>query len=434
MTYPAGNVLIIDNDQAHHDILALRLQQLGYIAVSADDSRQALDLLAEQRFKLILLSISLWGMSSYQILERLNDSGILRSTAVIVLTPADNTPGIDRCLELGASDYLPEPFSPSVLKARIAACLAQLLLRDYQQSDEQREALLKIEHDVHIARQIQLGFLPRELPQPPGWEIAARFQPAREVAGDFYDAFMLTQNRRVGFVIADVCDKGVGAALFMALSRSLIHAFAQQHYNTLSWMDAMADDTRARPRETSGRPTTPIIGANALKNAVVLTNNYITTNHLEMNMFFTLFFGVLDPATGALLYVNAGHCPPLIVGPDGIRAKLATTGPVIGLFPELQFEIARAQLQPGDTLFCYTDGVTDARTPSGEFFDVKRLYPLLEQPDPTATALLNRIESSVHAHIASAAQFDDITMLAVRRVLPESLFEIVPSLETGMIA
>jgi serine phosphatase RsbU (regulator of sigma subunit) len=421
MTSPAGNVLIIDNNQAHHDILALQLQRLGYIVVSADDGRQALDLLAEQRFKLILLSISLWGMNSYQILGRLNDSGILRSTAVIVLTPADNTLGIDRCLELGASDYLPEPFSPPVLKVRIAACLAQQELRDYQQSDEQREALLKIEHDVHIARQIQLGFLPRELPQPHGWEIAARFHPAREVAGDFYDAFMLTQNRRVGFVIADVCDKGVGAALFMALSRSLIHAFAQQHYNTLSWMDVLTDDIRARPRETGGRQTTPIIGANALKNAVVLTNNYITTNHLEMNMFFTLFFGVLDPATGALLYVNAGHCPPVIVGPDGLQAKLGTTGPAIGLFPEVQFEIARAQLEPGDTLFCYTDGVTDARTPSGEFFDAKRLHHLLEQSDPAATVLLNRIESSVHAHIASAAQFDDITMLAVRRVPAENL-------------
>jgi len=415
-------ILVVHNNPANRSTLSGQLERLGYRVTGVENGHQALDMLATQRFDLMLLSIGLWGMNSYQVLERLGADGTLRSMPVILLTPADNTPGLERCFELGVSDYLSEPFIPTVLKARVNACLAQRQAGADEQDLARREELLKIEHDVQIARQIQAGFLPDRLPQPSGWEIAARFHPAREVAGDFYDAFMITQNRRVGFVIADVCDKGVGAALFMALSRSLIRAFAQQN-QSLSWMDVLSDDqsTAARPRSKTGKQAPPSIGTTALRNAMVLTNNYITDNHVDMNMFVTLFFGVLDPATGALIYVNGGHLPPVIVGPNGVKSSLAVTGPAVGLMPNVDFAIGHAQLEPGDILFCYTDGVTDARSSGGEFFGAKRLQSLLEQPDPTASALLSRIESSVQAHIASAAQFDDITMLAVRRAPPESL-------------
>src|SRR5689334_230554 len=222
MTSQHETILVVDMNQANRAVLSQQLEQLGYRVAVAEDGRHALDMLAIQQFQLILLSIGLWGMNSYQVLERLNAMGTLRSTPVILLTPVDNPPGLERCFELGISDYLPEPFIPAVLKTRLHAGLARRQTPVDEQDLARREELLKIEHDVQIARQIQKGFLPDSLPQPTGWEIAARFHPAREVAGDFYDAFMITQNRRVGFVIADVCDKGVGAALFMALSRSLL--------------------------------------------------------------------------------------------------------------------------------------------------------------------------------------------------------------------
>ena len=421
MTSPLETILLVDMNQANRAVLSRQLEQLGYRVVEAEDGHQALDKLAMQQFQLILLSIGLWGMNSYQVLERLNALGILRSIPVILLTPADNIPGLERCFELGATDYIAEPFMPAVLKTRLKAALAQKQTFADEQDLARREELLKIEHDVQIARQIQTGFLPNSLPQPPGWEIAARFHPAREVAGDFYDAFMITQNRRVGFVIADVCDKGVGAGLFMALSRSLLRAFAQQH-QPLRWTELLSDETGTDKRQLkTARQAAPSIGTTALRNAMVLTNNYITDNHAEMNMFVTLFFGVLDPVTGSLSYANGGHPPPVIIGPNGIKTSLKLTGPAVGLIPGVNFEIGQAQLEPGDTLFCYTDGVTDARSPNKEFFGAKRLQQMLERADPTAATLLNRIELSVHAHIASAAQFDDITMLAVRRVASDEL-------------
>jgi len=277
-------------------------------------------------------------------------------------------------------------------------------------SPETKDAL---QLELEIGRQIQASFLPEELPEYPGWEIAARFQPARQVAGDFYDVFPLVQNRRLGLVIGDVCDKGVGAALFMALFRTLIRAFAQQHY-ALRWMDALSGDVLAR-HASGERPALPSTGTSALKNAIELTNSYIANTHGSTNMFATLFFGVLDPATGTLLYVNGGHEYPVLVGPAGVKGQLTTTGPLVGVFPEAQFEIQSVGIERSDTLIAFTDGVTEARNANGEFFGRERLYALLAQPAGTAAAVLDCIQASVRDHMAGADPSDDIALLAVRR-------------------
>ncbi len=269
------------------------------------------------------------------------------------------------------------------------------------------------EQEMKIARQIQVSFLPEELPQFPGWEIAARFQPARQVAGDFYDAFPLVQNRRLGLVIGDVCDKGVGAALFMALFRTLIRAFAQQHY-TLRWMSDLAEERQAQPANNE-RLVLPSIGTSALKNAMELTNDYIANTHGNANMFATLFFGILDPANGSLLFVNGGHEPPLVVNSGGVKAQLATTGPLVGIFPKTHFDIRQVSLGPGDTLVAFTDGVTEAHNAEGELFGGERLCLLLRQPFSTADELLDRIQVNVREYSGQVDPSDDITMLAVRR-------------------
>lgn len=418
----AQTILQIDANADRRALLRGQLEVHGYTVNHVESGREALSLLTAQRFDLALLDIRLWGsLNSYQLLEQLRSRGVMINTPVLMLIDSEGDPGLERCFALGASDYLAAPFLPTVVQARVGGCLALRELQTASQDDSQHEVLLKLERDVQIARQIQLGFLPSELPNPAGWEIAARFHPAREVAGDFYDAFMLTQNRRVGFVVADVCDKGVGAALFMSLSRSLIRAFAQQHYSLSDWTNVLTgegDTPASLRRPEKGRRAMPVIGAAALKNAMVLTNNYITDNHLDMNMFVTLFFGVFDPQSGMLIYANGGHCAPIIVGAEGIKTQLKMTGPAVGMIPGADFNIAHIQLEYGDTLFCYSDGVTDARNPEGQFFGNQRMNELVARPAASATALLDRFEANLQAHIASADQFDDITMLAVRRLMP----------------
>jgi sigma-B regulation protein RsbU (phosphoserine phosphatase) len=284
--------------------------------------------------------------------------------------------------------------------------------RKAEHDQRQREGLLKIEHDVEIARDIQLNFLPSQYPQPEGWDVAACFHPARQVAGDWYDAFYMANKRRVGFLVADVCDKGVGSALFMALFRSLIRAFAQQNF-AMRWMDTSSDDWSIGDL-SSKHKAVPSTGTTALKNAVEITNNYMCENHIQLNYFATMFFGMLNPTNGEISYINAGHPPAFVVNKSGgVRERLKGTGPAVGIFPGVEFNIGETFLEPGEMLLTYSDGVTDARHPSGERYGEKRLLSLLETPAETAYDLLTRIEGELRAHIAGADQFDDITMMSV---------------------
>ncbi|WP_448571348.1 SpoIIE family protein phosphatase [Trichothermofontia sp.] len=275
----------------------------------------------------------------------------------------------------------------------------------------------KYERDVHIGRQIQADFFPKILPNLPDWEVAFHFSPAREVAGDFYDTFPLIHGW-AGFVIADVCDKGVGAALFMALFRSLIRSFTETN-TSITWDDVIyyADDkplTEGAQRRRRQRAS-PSIAETALTKGIGLTNNYIATTHSETNMFATTFFAVLDPATGILKYINGGHEPPVILGREGtIKCRLKRTGPAVGMIPNAKFKVEEIQLEPGDTLIAYTDGATDARTPTGELFSEQRLFSVIEEGYAPVGRILDRIVTRLRNHIADADQFDDITMLGVQ--------------------
>ena len=148
-----------------------------------------------------------------------------------------------------------------------------------------------------------------------------------------------------------------------------------------------------------------------------MANDYIFKNHEELAMFATLFFGVLDPASGDLTYINAGHNPLYILKPGGgIRRELHPTGPAVGIQAEVKMEVAQERLHPGEILFGYTDGVTEALAEDGSFFSESALLALLEAEAPSAKDLLQRIAAAVKAHAGDADQFDDITMMAVYRL------------------
>src|SRR4030043_570616 len=215
--------------------------------------------------------------------------------------------------------------------------------RLWKQEQLYRKAL---EREFEIGREIQAGFLPDSLPQPQGWEIAASLKSAREVSGDFYDAFELTEGM-IGLVIADVCDKGLGAALFMTLFRSLIRAVSKiDFFTNAEYASTISSGTR-------------------LKNAISFTNNYIAETHGKTSMFCTIFFGILDTHTGSFSYVNGGHLPPLVINQQGIRESLKVTGPAVGLEAGANYTIGEVMFEPGDTLFAHTDGLTDTITPGG---------------------------------------------------------------------
>lgn len=270
-----------------------------------------------------------------------------------------------------------------------------------------------LDQEIEKCRQIQMSFLPKKLPRLPGWTIEEFFFPATRVSGDFYDAFMLPGGY-VGLVVGDVCDKGVGSALFMALFRSLLRIFSGQTHLCKHLCESflVASQKRAVNMITL-KESVDIEQSNPLT-AVALTNEYIAQDN-EMNMFATLFFGVLNPRNGELLYVNGGHEAAFVLDQNGIRKRLTTTGPSVGIFPEAKYTYKKAQLHLGEMLFAYTDGVIDARTPNGERFTKKRLNSLLSQPADSALKLMQRIGTNLFAHIGKAPQEDDITMLTIQR-------------------
>ena len=384
---PSGStILVVDDNELNRDLLSRRLRRDGHTVVVAEDGRQALDRVAAGSFDLVLLDIMMPGLTGYEVLEQLKGDPAHRHIPVVMITATTEEESIVRCLSLGAEDHLPKPFNPSILRARVGSSLAKKKLHDREQLHAR-----SLERELEIGREIQTGFLPDVLPTPAGYEIAAHFRPARQVAGDFYDGFSLPDGR-VALVLADVCGKGVGAALFMALFRTLLRALAVPEF-------AAAAST------TDG-----------LRATVQATNDYIARTHGNANMFATVFFAVLDPATGAMEYVNAGHELPVIVAADGrVRGRLAPTGPAVGLMPELEFGVRSERLASGETLFAFTDGVTDARDGSETAMGEERLLELLDGDAGSAPALLARVDAAISAYIADAAQFDDVAMLAVRR-------------------
>jgi len=257
------------------------------------------------------------------------------------------------------------------------------------------------ERDLEIGRQIQAGFFPEELPAISGWELEAHFQAARQVAGDFYDVFAVDKNSKVAVIVADICDKGVGAALFMALTRSLVRAFSLQWFEE----NTGSDKNKKSEEETEA----------ALKSVVTRTNDYLAETHNEANMFATLFFGILEPETGTLTYINAGHEKPVVFSSKEVKEYLNPTGPAVGAYPELDYKTRTIRLDPGDFLFAYTDGVVDAINEAGEFFTKDRLISQLTQPSGSAEHLLEKIKTRLYGHMEGAEQFDDVTMVLVHR-------------------
>jgi len=152
-----------------------------------------------------------------------------------------------------------------------------------------------------------------------------------------------------------------------------------------------------------------------LQHTIRSINNYISITHEQAGMFATIFYGILDPPSGKLFYINGGHEPPVIIGPQGIKSGLDPTGPAVGLYPNLEFKIRTITLAPGDTLLIYTDGVTDARNKAGEAFTKKRLMKLMADSCPTAEELIKKIKNQINHHISDENQFDDITIMALRR-------------------
>jgi serine phosphatase RsbU (regulator of sigma subunit) len=255
------------------------------------------------------------------------------------------------------------------------------------QSDRLQQELAgreRLERELQLAREIQQTLMPRESPQLTDWELAVLCSPARQVGGDFYDFFELDQDR-LGLVIADVADKGMPAALFMALTRTLVRAAAQEE-----------DSPSA---------------------ALVRTNDLLVPD-AEQGMFVTALYAVLSQETGKLTYANAGHNQPLLFrSSSGELEILAKGGMALGVLEGSRAEEHSVTLEPGDFLVFYTDGVTEAMNYDNQVYGEPRLeQTILSTRSETAQSILDTIEESVAAFAGSTPPSDDLTLMVLRRL------------------
>jgi serine phosphatase RsbU (regulator of sigma subunit) len=237
----------------------------------------------------------------------------------------------------------------------------------------------RLQRDLELAAQVQRGLLPKEFPRVAGLSFAARAQPAREIGGDFYDAFQLDEHH-VGLLIADVSDKSIHAAIFMAIARALFHTEVRR---TLSPREVVSD-----------------------------VHHLLLEVSSENSQFVTAFYGVLHLDTRHLTYVRAGHDRPLLLHRDGSLDVLPGAGRFIGMLDDVDLEECALDLHSGDRLIMYSDGAVDARNAADERYGSDRLTETVKScPGTGAEAMCSAIMNSVLGFQGSAAQFDDITLL-----------------------
>jgi phosphoserine phosphatase RsbU/P len=240
----------------------------------------------------------------------------------------------------------------------------------------------RLETEVKLARQIQRAFIPQVLPQFEGWQLAGRWETARQVGGDFYDVIELP-GHKIGIFIGDVADKGMPAALFMALTRTLVRAAVVQ-------------------------TTSP---AEAMRQV-----NDLLIPDTGLGMFVTAVYGVVDLTSHQFTYANVGHNPPLWIRRDGPIERLTRTGIALGIIEGEKITERTIQLGEGDTVLLYTDGITEAFAPSGDMFGESALLEVVEATRAAdASDLLDAIETRVKNFMESQPLSDDMTMLALKR-------------------
>jgi sigma-B regulation protein RsbU (phosphoserine phosphatase) len=375
-----SDILIVDDTPANLQLLSKMLSERGYRVRPVPNGSLALSAAQLEPPDLVLLDIRMPEMDGYAVCEQLKADEKTSDIPVIFISALDATQDKVKAFRVGGLDYITKPFQLEEVLARVETHLA---LRKLQK--QLQEANAKMEMELVLAGEVQTSFLPRELPSIPGWQMAVTLQSSRETSGDFYDITRLP-NGQLGILVADVVDKGAGAALFMALSWTLLRTYIMEY------------------------PEHPEHVLNSVNRRILEDTN--------AKQFVTVFYGILDPATGSMLYSNAGHCPPFLVkhqNPVKFQ-QLIRTGVPLGILENRTWTQGAAQLDPGDVLVLYSDGITEAQNAEKSFFGESGLRNVLGgvQKD-SAQDIQQAIMTNISRHIGKAPQTDDIVLMILFR-------------------
>ena len=380
----AFKILVVDDEP---DLEPLMLQRMRrqirrgqYEFVFAHNGVEALERLdADRGIDIVLSDINMPRMDGLTLLKQIPE--VDPDVRSVIISAYGDMKNIRTAMNRGAFDFVTKPIDFEDLKVTIDRTLNHLT--EWREALSSRDKLVALQNELDVASKIQQSILPTEFPKHEDYEISANMEPARNVGGDFFDVLRLDRGR-VGLAVADVSDKGVPAALFMMSSRTLLKGAA--------------------------------IGASNPGEVLREVNELLDAEN-EAAMFVTVVYAVYDPETGKLTYANGGHNTPLVVHPDGSSDELPYTGGIaLGVAPNLEYEYNSVTLAPGDTVFLYTDGVTEAMNGESEEFGMERLRQTFAAARPKSAEEANAaVFEAVGDFVGDTPQSDDITCMTFHR-------------------
>ena len=389
MTTSPIRLLVVDDEEDLELLIRQkfrrRIRKGEFDFVFAHNGQEALERLAENPdIHLVLSDINMPVMDGLALLSKLEDTN--PDVQAVIVSAYGDMENIRTAMNRGAFDFVTKPINFEDLEITIEKTLNHI--HALETAQEARDRLVVLKRELDVAQQVQMSALPRDLPSSETHEVQALMIPAREVGGDFYDFFPLS-DELLGLVIADVSGKGIPAALFTLMTRTLLKGTARDSPSPADCLSRV-NDLLAEDNETC--------------------------------IFITLFYGVFDLRDGSFRYSNGGHNPPrLLRGDSQVEELPATENLVLGIAPGHEYHNGEVRLAPGDALFLYTDGITEAQNSTYEEFGEGRLDAKLASLGQVAAHdIITTVVDEVHAFTGDAPQSDDITCVAMRFAAPLS--------------
>lgn len=379
-----NKVLVVDDEPDLEVLITqrfrkrIRAEQLSFLFASNGEDALA-KLQADGLVDVVLTDINMPVMDGLTLLLRLREAHpLLRS---VIVSAYGDMPNIRTALNRGAFDFITKPVDFEDLEITLDKAIREAVER--KQAAHDRDRLLGLGRELELARTIQESLVPRSFPQHERLSVFGTMIPAAQVGGDLFDCFML-DDHRLAFTIGDVSGKGIAAALFMAVSRTVLRVAASKGLSPQACLTEAHQFLYGERRATSH--------------------------------FVTCFYGILDLTTGQLEYSRAGHNPPYLIRGNEVQSLDAASGLPLGMLRKVNYDTATVQLAPGDTLLLFTDGITEAMNPRQEEYGEERLVQMLSARASSLSVeeLVRLVTQEAIAFAESAPASDDMTVLGVR--------------------